>query len=100
MSITESQKRWSLERSADVFKVLGNPVRLKIIENILSHQGMSVNKLWQCLDLPQSTLSNHLNLLKDAGILKKARKANEVYYCVCCKLSKQIVSTAIYGADK
>ncbi|MBN1500978.1 MAG: winged helix-turn-helix transcriptional regulator [Spirochaetes bacterium] len=56
------------ETESSIFKALGHPVRLKIIEGLLC-DNCCVNKIVEKLNLPQSTVSQHLGILKNAGII-------------------------------
>ena len=58
-----------IQKNADIIKALGNPTRLKIIY-LLKHGELCVCEIMTVLDKPQPTVSHHLNLLKNAGLLK------------------------------
>ncbi len=74
-------KTKSYEREAEILKVLGHPIRLKIVAGLLS-ETCNVKKIWECLGLPQATVSQHLALLKNKGIIEGRRNGVEVYYSV------------------
>ena len=74
-------KEQSFEREAEILKVLGHPIRLKIVAGLLS-EACNVKKIWECLGLPQATVSQHLALLKNKGIIEGRRNGVEVYYSV------------------
>ncbi len=74
-------KTQSYEREAEILKVLGHPIRLKIVAGLLS-EACNVKKIWECLGLPQATVSQHLALLKNKGIIEGRRSGVEVYYSV------------------
>lgn len=99
MFIQELQSEWSVERSADVLKMLGHPVRLKIVQSLLSQQQSNVKNIWESLEIPQATISGHLATLRNGGIVTGIRKANEIYYHVSCNISKKIVSSAIHKSN-
>jgi DNA-binding transcriptional ArsR family regulator len=61
------------EMQADICQALSHPVRLYILD-ILADQEMSSSQLLDLLLIPKANLSQHLTVLKDAGILK-TRKA-------------------------
>ncbi|WP_285778383.1 metalloregulator ArsR/SmtB family transcription factor [Microtetraspora sp. NBRC 13810] len=67
---------------ARVFKALGDPVRLRIVSIVASHQGgeACVCDLTASFDLAQPTISHHLKVLKDVGLLTSERRASWVYY--------------------
>ncbi len=77
-------------REAEILKVLGHPIRLKIIAGLIS-QACNVKKIWECLELPQATASQHLALLKNKGIIEGKRDGVEVYYHVISPQAEQIV---------
>jgi ArsR family transcriptional regulator len=67
---------------ARAFKALGDPVRLRIVSIVASHQGgeACVCDLTASFDLAQPTISHHLKVLKDVGLLTSERRASWVYY--------------------
>ena len=75
---------------AEVLKVLGHPVRLKIVAGLCTKE-CNVKHIWECLGLPQATVSQHLALLKNKGIISGAREGVEVHYSVVHPLAKKIV---------
>ena len=79
---------------AEVLKVLGHPVRLKIVAGLCTRE-CNVKYIWECLGLPQATVSQHLALLKNKGIIVGARDGVEVHYSVVHPLAKEIVGLLI-----
>jgi DNA-binding transcriptional ArsR family regulator len=86
----EFDKNKSFDSEAEVCKVLGHPIRLKIVAGLCS-QECNVKHIWECLGLPQATVSQHLALLKNKGIIEGKREGVEVHYSVIHPLAKQIV---------
>jgi len=82
-------------RESEILKVLGHPIRLKIVAGLMS-QSCNVKKIWECLSLPQATVSQHLALLKNKNIITGCRDGVEVYYKVTSPEATRIV-TAIFG---
>ncbi len=82
-------------RESEILKVLGHPIRLKIVAGLIS-QSCNVKKIWECLSLPQATVSQHLTLLKNKGIITGHREGVEVYYQVTSSETIRIVD-AIFG---
>ena len=76
---------------SEILKVLGHPVRLKIVAGLCS-QECNVKHIWECLGLPQATVSQHLALLKNKGIISGKRDGVEVHYSVIHPLAKQIIA--------
>ena len=68
-----------LEKAARCLKVLAHPTRLMII-HLLGEGERSVQDLEKALGVSQSSISQHLNLLKDKEILESRRAAQQVFY--------------------
>ncbi|KHJ71761.1 MULTISPECIES: ArsR/SmtB family transcription factor [Rhodococcus] len=69
---------------ARMFKALGDPVRLRMLSMIASHQGgeSCVCDISPAFDLSQPTISHHLKVLREAGLLDCERRGTWVYYRV------------------
>ncbi|MFI0813674.1 ArsR/SmtB family transcription factor [Streptomyces echinatus] len=69
---------------AKVFKALGDPVRLRLLSMIASRDGgeVCVCELTPAFDLSQPTISHHLKLLRQAGLVDCERRGTWVYYWV------------------
>ncbi|MFG2927146.1 ArsR/SmtB family transcription factor [Streptomyces achromogenes] len=67
---------------AKVFKALGDPVRLRLLSMIASQAGgeVCVCDLTPAFDLSQPTISHHLKLLRQAGLIDCERRGTWVYY--------------------
>lgn len=68
-----------LSRVCAVFTALSEPVRLRVV-NLLSGGEQSVTQLVEALELPQSTVSRHLALLRTTRLVTARREATRVYY--------------------
>lgn len=84
-----------LEELSELLKVLAHPVRLCIVDGLLKNGGCNVSFMQQCLGLPQSTVSQHLQKLKSAGIIKGERKGLEITYRVVDERVAKIVELLI-----
>jgi len=69
-------------RYADMFAALGTESRLRILRQLLSAhpEGMVVNEIAQELDLAPSTLSHHLEKLKNEGLVNVEREGTYLRY--------------------
>ncbi|MTD57987.1 ArsR/SmtB family transcription factor [Amycolatopsis pithecellobii] len=69
---------------ATVFKALGDPVRLRLLSMIASRQGgeVCVCEMTPAFELSQPTISHHLKLLRQAGLIDCERRGTWVYYWV------------------
>jgi ArsR family transcriptional regulator len=77
---------------AEILKVLGHPIRLKIVAGLCTRE-CNVKHIWECLGLPQATVSQHLALLKNKGIIEGKREGVEVHYSVVHPLAKKIIAS-------
>jgi ArsR family transcriptional regulator len=64
---------------ANILKALAHPTRLFII-NELANKELCVNEITTMVGVDASTISNHLSLLKNAGIVQDEKKGKSVYY--------------------
>lgn len=62
-----------------ILKALSHPARVEIIDRLKKH-GCNVSEIQKNLGLPQSTISQHLKVLKNAGIIKSRRNGTKVCY--------------------
>ena len=69
---------------ARMFKALGDPVRLRLLSLVASHEGgeACVCDISDSFDLSQPTISHHLKVLRQAGLLDCERRGTWVYYWV------------------
>jgi ArsR family transcriptional regulator, arsenate/arsenite/antimonite-responsive transcriptional repressor len=67
-----------------VFKAMGDPVRLRLLSLIASHDGgeACVCDLTGVFDLTGPTISHHLKVLREAGLISGERRGTWVYYRV------------------
>lgn len=71
------------ERTAKMFKALGDPVRLRLFSAVASHQdGEACVCDISDVGVSQPTVSHHLKKLKEAGLLTSERRGTWVYYRV------------------
>ncbi|HWR39304.1 MAG TPA: metalloregulator ArsR/SmtB family transcription factor [Patescibacteria group bacterium] len=68
--------------TAEWLKALAHPVRLCIVRGLLEKGGCNVSHMQECLGVPQSTISQHLQKLRLAGIISGERSGLEIRYQV------------------
>ncbi len=76
---------------AEKLKAISHPHRLCIIKGLMENS-CNVSKIQECLDLPQSTVSQHLSKLKAARVVEGIRNGLEISYSVIDEDVKAIVS--------
>lgn len=79
-------------KTADLLKAIAHPVRLCIIRGLLEKGSCNVTYMQECLALPQSTVSQHLQKLRSLGIVEAERSGLEIYYTVKDERIRQLVS--------
>ena len=82
-----------LEGYARKLKVLGHPVRLKLLCMIARQEDPCVSELWVCLNQPQPVVSQHLAVLKDKEIVRSEVKGNKRIYSIIDPFVRDLVKT-------
>lgn len=78
--MNSEDKRKILVHKAEVLKAVAHPARLCIISCLMQTNGCNVTELQRQLDLPQSTISQHVSKLKSQGIIEGDRNGVEIGY--------------------
>ncbi|MGB9804345.1 ArsR/SmtB family transcription factor [Desulfofundulus sp.] len=78
------------EERAELLKALAHPIRLCIVDGLINNE-CNVTRMRECLNLPQSTVSQHLSILKSRGIIKGRRRGTEICYTVSNKMVKELM---------
>ena len=66
--------------TADAFKALGDPIRLRLFHLLSLENELCVCHLTDALQLPQSTVSRHLAVLRHAGLVDTRREGKWIHY--------------------
>src|ERR671910_2671570 len=76
-------EREAAERMGAVAKALGDPIRMQLVDVLRKHAGqVCVCELVPLFDLSQPTVSHHLKVLREAGIVGSERRGLGAYYYV------------------
>ncbi|AIQ34492.1 MULTISPECIES: ArsR/SmtB family transcription factor [Paenibacillus] len=78
-------------QTAETLKAIAHPVRLCIIKGLLEKGSCNVSFMQDCLDLPQSTVSQHLQKLRSLGIVETERNGLEINYSVKDEKIKHLI---------
>ncbi len=86
------------EMQAELCKTLSNPKRLEILDILKDEQEISVNLLAERLEIPKANTSQHLAVLRQAGVVNTRKDGINVYYSLrsskiseACSLTRQIL---------
>ena len=84
----------TVESLGEIFKALGDPVRLRLLSMVASRAGgeVCVCDLTPAFDLSQPTISHHLKLLKQAGLIDSERRGTWVYYRLLPQTTDRLAS--------
>ncbi len=69
-----------LTYSCELMRALAHPLRLKILEFIDGHGTINVNKIYNTLNIEQSITSQHLRILRLAGVVNAKRDGKYMHY--------------------
>ncbi len=105
-------------RLANMLKALGNPIRFQIVEVLAEKQTCITNEIVAQTTLAQSTVSQHLKVLREAGIIRGDIEGPATCYCLdvkniqwlkeqiegwlpgCCSALNESVGTPVYQKEK
>ena len=82
---TGQQKLTGIEEQAALFSVLADPTRLKLLKLLAQQRepdALCVNALAYQLGVTQSAISQHLRVLKSAGLVKGEKRGYRVHYFI------------------
>jgi len=86
------------EMQAQLCKTLANPKRLEILEILKRDKEITVNSLAEQLEIPKANTSQHLAVLRQAGVVNTRREGINVFYSLrseriseACALTRQIL---------
>lgn len=80
---------------AEMLKVLAHPVRLCIVNGLLAGGECNVGHMQDCLGIPQSTLSQHLQKLRTAKLIIGKRNGLEINYSICDERVRELVKVLL-----
>jgi ArsR family transcriptional regulator, arsenate/arsenite/antimonite-responsive transcriptional repressor len=80
--ITKAVTSLDKQRLSKMLKALGNPVRIQIIEFLAKNQTCITNDIVRSTPLAQSTVSQHLKVLREAGLIQGEIEGPATCYCI------------------
>lgn len=69
-----------LDTTARMLRCLGHPTRLRILDHLERAGEATVTEIHEALELEQASCSQHLNLMRDKGILARRKDGVNVFY--------------------
>ena len=92
--MTKKQDPGQVARYADMLSAMGTEPRLRIVQLLLSAhpEGMVVGDIGSELQIPNSTLSHHLDKLKNEGLVKVRREGTFLWYTTNTAALQELLS--------
>lgn len=72
-----------LELSSEILRAIAHPLRMRILGFIDEHGATNVNRIYNTLKLEQSITSQHLRILRMAGLVDTEREGKYIHYSIC-----------------
>lgn len=94
-TVLDSKKTNITEEDVEILKIIAHPIRLRIVNELSKHNTFNVSQLTKILEIPQSSVSQHLSKMK-GKVLKAERKGLEIYYSIRNNKATQIVGILGY----
>jgi ArsR family transcriptional regulator, arsenate/arsenite/antimonite-responsive transcriptional repressor len=91
-----------MRQLADIFKALGDPIRLEIVKLLLGKE-LCVCDILDAFKVSQPTISHHLRVLKYAGLVSDNREGKWIYYSLNPEpfaLIKDLIGSMSGGLEK
>jgi ArsR family transcriptional regulator len=82
ITLIERQNTADEERLVQVLKALGNPVRFRIMQTLAERQMCITQEIVNTTSLAQSTVSQHLKVLREAGLIEGEFEGPATCYCL------------------
>lgn len=105
--MNEKKEKITIEEQAALFSVLADPTRLKLLRLLLRQRdpdALCVNALAFRLGVTQPAVSQHLKVLKDAGLVQGEKRGYRAHYFVnqeALKKAQEYISQALeFGGDE
>lgn len=96
----QSSEMEDLASKAELLKTLAHPVRLCIVKGLAGKRECNVSFMQHCLNMPQSTISQHLAKLRSCGIIKGKRVGVEVYYKLVNPFAERLINALFTQEEK
>jgi ArsR family transcriptional regulator, lead/cadmium/zinc/bismuth-responsive transcriptional repressor len=89
----------SLERTAELFRAMGDAQRLRLLE-LLKHGERCVTEIVAAVNEKFSTVSQRLRLLRSEGLVARRRQGTHIYYALADRHVAELIQNARAHADE
>lgn len=84
-----------IRERAEAFGALGDEIRMKIIRLLSQHDSLCVCEIQEAFDVGQPTVSHHLKILRDAGLVDVQRRGTWAYYSLRTDALKRLAKELV-----
>jgi DNA-binding transcriptional ArsR family regulator len=70
----------SFDPDVQLLQALGDPTRLAIVRELIGTSQVCACDFTSCCDVRQPTVSHHLRILRDAGVIESERRGTSIFY--------------------
>ena len=84
-NITMKEISQTDQELAKAMRALSHPARIAILRYLSSIQTPCCGDVMSCVDLAQSTVSQHLKVLLEAGLIERRGQGTKNCYSICCQ---------------
>lgn len=85
----------SIRELSNVFKLLSDEARLRILAHLAQHQELNVSDLCERLGQSQPAVSHHLALLRVSGLIEPRREGKHIYYSVRTEVFGELLQSLL-----
>ena len=83
-------------QASEVFKALAHPSRVRLLHRLIQGD-CCVSEIENCLGLSQPNVSQHLKVLKDAGLIQGTRKGTRICYAIADDRVRRVIAAILEG---
>lgn len=85
----------AIARAVSSLAALGDETRLKMVKLLSEHDSLCACELQQAFDLGQPTISHHLKILREAGLVDVTRRGTWAYYALRREAMKDVIQDLV-----
>ncbi|MFN2483678.1 MAG: ArsR/SmtB family transcription factor [Candidatus Limnocylindria bacterium] len=82
----------SSDPQVQLLQALADPTRLEIVRELARNDGVCACDFTDCCSVAQPTISHHLKVLREAGVVTTERRGNQIYYSLSKDLPDRFAS--------
>lgn len=98
--MSDQKKYEMLKSKSELLKAIAHPMRLCILNCLMTSEDCNVTAITKKMDMPQSTISQHLSKLKSLGIIEGEKSGVEIRYRVVNNDVKEIIHILLFDPNE